>query len=179
MTDQTETELDEFEKLFNETHLMVRAYIIKIGVPISAVDDLIQDIYIQYFNNQEKMPDGIEPIRWLKGIGRNISFNYFRKQKKSVSRHMETVSQILMENEISGVKHNEEEELKIALKSCLSNVSERNLQLIKLRYVNRYTSFQIAEKLEAKAEAIRVALMRCRDSLRQCIKRKVREGKNG
>ena len=92
---------------------------------------------------------------------------------------METVSQILMENEISGVKHNEEEELKLALKSCLSNVSERNLELIKLRYVNRYTSFQIAEKLEAKAEAIRVALMRCRDSLRQCIKRKVREGKNG
>jgi DNA-directed RNA polymerase specialized sigma24 family protein len=55
------------------------------------------------------------------------------------------------------------------LELCLGMLSEKNRRLLELRYTENRTSLEIARLLSTNDNAIRIALMRIRNALRDCM----------
>lgn len=168
---------ERFEAVFVETEAQVRAYIAGMGVPRWMVDDIAQDVYVAYWKQKESIPEDLEPIRWLKGIARNMSVNYFTRSKARGAIHLQAISQLLAEYEEDST-HSERSVPRAydELMECVAKLSEKNRKLLALRYEDDSSSDQIANIMGATAEGVRVTLLRIRAVLRNCVERVPAQG---
>ena len=168
MTDQAER---RFEAILRATEPRVRAYIAGLGVSPDRVDDIAQDAFIEYYRGMAEMPEGTEPIRWLKGIARNLCFNHFREEKRASGRHQAALAAILertasqIESQAGGSRAAE------TLADCLEKLPEKPRRLVALCYEEGQTSETMARALSMTAEAVRIALFRIRTALRECMEK--------
>ena len=65
----------DFDTILNETQHHIRAYIAGMGVPRHDVDDIAQDVYVELYRFFDRIPEGVHPKQWLKGIARNLCLN--------------------------------------------------------------------------------------------------------
>lgn len=166
MTDRYD---DDFEQLVRGTQIRIRAYIAGMGIASHEVDDVAQDVYIEYFRNEEKRPQDVEPERWLKGIARNLCLNRFRRSARRARLHHEAIGEMLAEANSTADRLVSGKAVEHALDSCLEKLDDQQHQLLEMRYRDELASKSIAETLDSTAEAIRVALYRLRASLRDCM----------
>src|SRR5258706_8300313 len=120
----------DFETVLRETQSVIRAYIAGMGVPLDTVDDLAQEVYLEYYKGLERRPGDVEPIRWLKGIAKNLCLNHFRRSKRKAEQHLEAVA-VLLERvncPLEDVRHPE------MLDGCLDKLPDRSREMILLRY---------------------------------------------
>lgn len=61
-----------------------------------------------------------------------------------------------------------------ALRKCLGTLSPTVRRILELRYVNQLSLSDLAARLDRKGEGVRKALYRTRQSLRECIERRLR-----
>lgn len=159
----------DFDSILKETQNRVRAYIAGMGVSLDTVDDIAQEVYLAFHDNIGKMPEGVEPIRWLKGMARNLCMNHFRKSKRQQVKHMKAVVDVLawtqetMPDEPSPAVRN-------ALRECMEKLAPKQQNIVKLRYEQGLNSNAIAEVTGSAAGAVRVGLMRTLNNLRDCMK---------
>jgi RNA polymerase sigma-70 factor (ECF subfamily) len=161
-----------FEQIIVKYQARLRAYIAGIGVPVDAVDDIAQEAFIRYYQTPDKRPEEVDVLPWLKGIARNISFNYFRSESRR-AKHQQAAAEILDKAPSFNERAAEEKELNNALQDCLETLPEKSRAMVDLRYNQGCNSQQIAEELKGTAEAIRMALMRVRSALKACIEGKL------
>lgn len=161
-------ELD-FDVIVRETHPHIRAYIAGMGVPRHDVDDVAQDVYVELYRFADNIPAGVHPKQWLKGISRNLCLNYFRKQGRRQRLQREAMVEILIRAEQDSPHGLAEGPIRRALDNCYDALPEDSRRLLELRYERELPSQSIAEMLSSTAEAIRVALFRIRNGLKQCI----------
>lgn len=166
------SELDRrFEHILKDTQSRIRAYIAGMGVPVDGVDDIAQEVYLLLYHSMDKMPEGIEPVRWLKGIARNLSLNHFRREKTQAGRQREAVAEILARVHSATEDVPEDDAARRALEACLGKLPEKHRALVALRYEKGLVSEAIARTTATTAEAVRIALLRARNALRDCITR--------
>lgn len=170
----------DFETIMAETEARVRAYIAGMGVSLDTVDDIAQEVYLTFNANMDKMPDGVEPIRWLKGMARNLCMNYFRQSKRL--KHLETMANVLVYLQDTVQSSEKLPNQQESLRNCLEKLAPKQRQIIGLRYEKGLKSNAIAEILGSGAVAVRVALMRTLNNLRDCMEQNLpqalAEGKN-
>jgi RNA polymerase sigma-70 factor (ECF subfamily) len=159
----------DFETILRDTHARVRAYIAGMGVAAHEVDDLAQDVYLELYKNFEKIPNDLEPIRWLKGIARNVCMNHFRRNTRRSRLQRQALAEILARTQYQSEATIRDGSLEGALDQCLHKLPEKSQRIVKLRYADDLTSEAIAQMMNSTAEAIRVALFRIRANLKDCI----------
>ena len=166
---QSESEFyPEFDRILKATHGEVRAYLASLGVPLDCVDDLAQEVYLAWFHAPEQRPAEVVPVRWLKGIARRMSLNFFRTSKRREDKRLAVVAELLATESLEVlVPVNQPAEA--ALEQCLGEVSEKNRAVLRLRYEEELPSHLVGERLGMTAEAVRILLMRLRAALRDCI----------
>jgi RNA polymerase sigma-70 factor (ECF subfamily) len=64
----------------------------------------------------------------------------------------------------------------LALERCIRQLPEKSATLVRERYFRQQGTEAIAELFNKSAGAVRVALMRVRESLRQCIEQRLSVG---
>jgi RNA polymerase sigma-70 factor (ECF subfamily) len=156
-----------FEEILQDTQGRLRAYIAGIGVPNHAVDDLAQESYLVLYRNPERLPDDIEPIRWLKGVALRLSLNYLRRSKRLANR--EAAAAVHQLAEAASRAEGKASAMQDRLDHCLALLSDEHRRLVELRYAQGFSSFEIAQRLNSNDGAIRIALMRIRNALRDCM----------
>ena len=159
----------DFDAIVRETHPHIRAYIAGMGVPRHDVDDVAQDVYVELYRFSHKIPENVHPKQWLKGIARNLCLNYFRRQGRRQRLQREAMVEILIRAEQDSSHSLSEGPIRRALDGCYDQLPEESRRLLELRYERELPSQSIAEMLSSTAEAIRVALFRIRNGLKQCI----------
>lgn len=159
----------EFESVLRETQSVVRAYIAGMGVALDTIDDLAQEVYLEYYKTGARRPGDVEPIRWLKGIARNICLNFFRKSKRKADQHLEAVA-VLLEKMPCPLDDLRGPDL---LDGCLEKLPSRSRELIALRYEEGMESAAIGKRLGLSPEAVRITLLRIRTVLRDCLGRRL------
>lgn len=159
----------DFDAIVRETHPHIRAYIAGMGVPRHDVDDVAQDVYVELYRFSHKIPENVHPKQWLKGIARNLCLNYFRRQGRRQRLQREAMVEILIRAEQDSTHSLSEGPIRRALDGCYDQLPEESRRLLELRYERELPSQSIAEMLSSTAEAIRVALFRIRNGLKQCI----------
>jgi RNA polymerase sigma-70 factor (ECF subfamily) len=168
-TDEGQAAELDFDVIVRETHPHIRAYIAGMGVPRHDVDDVAQDVYVELYRFADNIPAGVHPKQWLKGISRNLCLNYFRKQGRRQRLQREAMVEILIRAEQDSPHGLAEGPIRRALDNCYDALPEDSRRLLELRYERELPSQSIAEMLSSTAEAIRVALFRIRNGLKQCI----------
>jgi len=158
----------DFEAILRETQSVIRAYIAGMGVALDSIDDLAQEVYLEFYKGRERRPADVEPIRWLKGIAKNLCLNYFRKSKRKAEQQLEAVAVLLERLECPLEQGGEVE----TLDRCLEKLPKRSRELIALRYEENLESAAIGRRLKLSPEAVRITLLRIRTVLRDCLGRR-------
>lgn len=159
---------DAFAGLVESTQRSVRSFIAGLGVPVSEVDDIAQEAYLEYFRHPEKLPEGVPAKAWIKGIARNRALHWFRAQgRRGIA--LEHLVDVLVKPEVQE-EHAPEAE---ALHGCLERLSARHREILDLSYGQGLNSVEVAERIGSTSAAVRVALHRLRETLHECMRRKV------
>lgn len=156
-----------FEAVLRDTHSVVRAYIAGLGVPLDTVDDLAQEVYLEFYKSSGRLPADLEPVRWLKGIARNLCMDHFRRSRRKAERHLEAAAVLL-----DKVQPPEPDPGLDSLDPCLEKLPHRSRELIALRYAEGMESGDIGRRVGLSPEAVRVGLLRIRATLRDCLDRR-------
>lgn len=111
---------------------------------------------------------------WALTIARFEVLRYYQRQDRDKvgfrSELLETIA-----NEFDRQSESPDHRLD-ALRKCLQNITNKNQQLIEMKYFREMSSDQIADRLAISAGAIRVALCRTRQVLAECIERRLEHG---
>ncbi len=162
----------EFDQILHRTQARIRAYIAGLGVVAHEVDDLAQEIYLEFYRTGDRMPLEVEPERWLKGIARNVCMNHFRKTTRRKRLHRRALAEILAATESDLHVASNELDLESQLELCCAKLPPKSRQLLSLKYEQELSSSAIADAVDSTAEAVRIALFRIRSALRDCITRR-------
>ena len=167
-----ESQLD-FDAILRNTHARIRAYIAGMGIAAHEVDDVAQDVYLEFHKNLDKVPADVAPQRWLKGIARNVCLNHIRRSARRGRLHREALAELLAATETETHRRATEGSLQIALEECCRKLPGDSRQLLDLKYQQDLPSDAIAETLSKTAEAVRVALFRIRATLKTCVQKQL------
>ena len=163
----------EFHAIMEDTQSRIRAYVAGMGIAPHEVDDLTQDVYVELYRNFEKMPEGILPIRWLKGIAKNVCLNYLRKSARRGRLHHEAMSELLQQTKTVVEDLWEEGSITDILEDCVEQLPENRREILDLKYQKDFSSADIADALKSTSQAVRVALHRIRTIIKECVTTKL------
>ncbi len=158
-----------YETVLETTQDTIRAYIAGLGVPLHAVDDVAQETFLVLYKQRDRMPDDVEPRRWLKGIAYHRSMDYFR----NLTRDSKIRSGALVE-----IMAQQDEDVSPfasaygALRYCLEQLSRKNRNMIDMKYKQKMSARAIGQEVDMNETAVRVALLRLRKALRDCVSAK-------
>ncbi len=163
--------LDEawFERVVNETHHGLRSAIAAMGVPVADVDDVAQEVYVDLSRQPERVPPGIDIRRWLHGMARNCSYEYFRRRSRQHAHFVamaEHLAQVPQEQVVP------EPVLEVdALKRCLERLRPEQRMLLDAHYKDGRPIAELADEHQRMATAMHMVFARLREVLRRCIER--------
>ncbi len=133
------------------------------------VDDMVLDVFLAAMENRVWMTwsDG-EQLAWLRRIAYNKAVDYYRRTSHHPSVALEHVASMLCDNDEYMPEHvavrNEDYAL---LRVHLSNLSEVQQEIVRLRFGYGLRSKEIAQRLNKSDSVIRVTLSRTLNLLRR------------
>lgn len=155
----------------------LRAFIlVQVGKPQDA-DDIVQEVFLRAYANREKY-DSHQPFgAWLRGIGRNVVREYWRRcNRLPVAMGEESLAvleRVSAVEELRSADPDHERRRILALKDCLEQLTERARGMLRCRYTERLSSQSIAERLGMTTTAVDMGLSRARRLLLDCVSRKL------
>jgi RNA polymerase sigma-70 factor, ECF subfamily len=103
-----------------------------------------------------------------------MALSFFRSGKRAELRHASAVAELLA-TEPMELPLRADDDASAALEECLKKLPDKQRTVLKLSYEDSLASHDVATQLEMTAAAVRIMLMRVRDSLRKCISKKLVE----
>jgi len=160
---------EEFMRTFIGAEPKLRAYASACGLTREQVDDLAQEAALVLWRRQESYDRTRPFLPWALGIAHHLIQEVRRKsvQERTLlsPQVAEQVAQAcaLMEDEID-VRRS-------ALTHCVDKLPPHLRDLLRLRYGERRSLAQIAQRLQRGLSAINMALHRIRRVLLDCVER--------
>jgi RNA polymerase sigma-70 factor (ECF subfamily) len=161
----------DFNTILWRTQSHIRAFIAGMGAAAHEVDDLAQDVYLEFYRNFDKLPAETAPEAWLKGIARNVCLNHFRRSARRARLHRAALAEILAVTETPLDRTLASGAVATALQHCVEKLSPTQRQMLELRYREDLASNVIAERIRSTADAVRMTLCRIRAALKDCVSR--------
>ncbi|GHO79038.1 DNA-directed RNA polymerase sigma-70 factor [Ktedonobacter sp. SOSP1-85] len=136
-------------------------------------DDLLLDVFVAALENQVWLTwsEG-EQLAWLRRIAYNKAIDYYRRSARHPSVALEQIivthfsdderspEQVALRNEAHAV-----------LRAHLSNLSDLQQEIVRLRFGHGLRTKEIAQRLNKSDEVIRVTLSRALNLLRKLYRR--------
>lgn len=139
---------------------------------LTATEDLVQQVFVNAYQNLESFQRGRDFGAWLRTIARNLLRNELRRGGRETGRlrrYYEWLADRLDQN-----PHAERNEgvLRDHLRDCRAKIAGHAAEALRLRYEDGLDFGEIAAKLGRTVEAARQMLARIRIELRQCIEQR-------
>jgi len=161
---------DDFDRVLRETQGLIRAHIAGMGVRSDEIDDVAQEVYLDYAQHPERRPADVEVLRWLRGMARNCCHEYFRRRAKQ-AKHLVAICDTISsasEDELPG--ENDLQEAKLAaLHECLERLNLPHRELLTRYYHDGRTAEELAASQGRSVGAVHMVLSRLRETLRRCL----------
>lgn len=161
---------ERVSRLYLEHQDMLLEYIRAMVHNYQDAEDILQETGLIILS-RATVPDNPDIFpAWARGVARNIVMHFWRARQRARvipdSRLLEVVDQAFEEADT-------ESDLMInrrkALAECLQLVQGSALNILRLRYLQGLTCEKVAAVVSKTTVAVRVILMRTRDSLAACI----------
>lgn len=161
-------------RLISENQRCVRAYLGRYIRNSTVVDELAADVFLVAYRGLSTFKRERPLIAWLTGIARNQALMHLRKSAQ-LAKHVSKSLDDLYDEACRKACESENEEALLqeerlkALAECTGKLPERHTHVLKEFYCEGRDSESIAGNIKMHGVAVRVMLMRIRNSLRKCI----------
>jgi RNA polymerase sigma factor (sigma-70 family) len=157
-----------FDDVVRDTHYWMRVTIAGMGVPSEDVDDVTQEVYLDLSRQRHRIPEGVEIRRWLHGMARNCSYEYFRRHSRQHKRlvAMAQLLEVSQPDELPNVPASID-----ALTACMEQLRPEQRELLEAHYRHGRPIAELALEQQRMATAMHMVFARLREVLRRCIQR--------
>ncbi|HEV3028429.1 MAG TPA: sigma-70 family RNA polymerase sigma factor [Planctomycetota bacterium] len=162
---------------FQRDRIRLLAYIRALVGDPSRSEDIFQSVSVIVLQKVDEFIPGRDLHSWCRGIARNLIL----REQKSAHRLRTFQDDRLFDLVDLAFAENAESDLLEARRdqvhTCLDQLSPSSRELIELRYVSGLSLRQLSGKLRRSEGSIQVALSRIRKVLRECVQRRVQQGR--
>lgn len=123
--------------------------------------DLTQDTFIKAFLHINKVKSGKHFRAWLCRIARNVTYDYFRKEKQKKTVSLEEVEDYV------GTDTMEQKHRSMIIQDALDRLTEKDRMLLTLAYYEGFSHDEISEVMDIPTRNIKVQIHRARLRLRK------------
>ncbi len=171
MTDAAETE--QFVQQLAESQNRLYGYVYSLLGNHSAAADVLQETNLVLWRKLNEFNASKPFLPWAFAIARFQVLACLRDKKRD---------RLLLDTELAetladAVEHEASllPEVRPALRTCIGKLSDTNRELIELRYFKGESIADLGESLGRKVSAVKVALLRIRRALAECVERQLAE----
>ena len=159
----------QFVQSLIEVQPRLFAYISTLLGDVHDANNVLQETNMTLWQKSDEFKPGSNFRAWAREIAYFKSLAFVRDSK----RDRLIVNQALIEQYFAQTDQWDEDERRIALRHCVSQLDGRQRRLLRRRYEDGASMKQLAE-LQGKSEAaVKMNLRRVRESLMSCIQRKL------
>jgi RNA polymerase sigma-70 factor (ECF subfamily) len=159
---------DSFQHLYERCHLIVFRFIYGLhGGPTEEVEDLTAEVFIKAWKSRHRFRGSEQAaLGWLLKIARNLVIDSHRRQKfRGFSSDIE--HHIITSNELNPEEHLQLREQTKILWSLLQTLTDRQREILVLRYILGWRVKDISHHLEMKENTVSVTIRRALKHLQQ------------
>ena len=165
-----ENQLQEFVAQLTKSQGRIRAFIVTLMPGSPDVGDVLQETNLVLWKSRERFKLGTNFYAWAFKVARLEVLHYRARMKRAKRNDGILLSEELMDLIVDEIPKSDDYEVYLnALENCKSKLSEEQHELLKIRYHSSRSLEQFAQQTGRKASVLRVALLRIRTALRQCI----------
>ena len=135
-------------------------------------EDVVQEVCFFIANTPDKYDESRPFLPWAMGVARFKAYEAVRKAEKQAASLEDDVLEKL-QNDLVELERDEDARI-LALQNCLSEVSTENKQIMMMKYVEKLSAQNIADKINRTPVATFSLLQRLRASIASCINKKVK-----
>ncbi len=170
-------EVDAFTDLVRAHHPAVRVFLAAHLRDRSALDDLVQDVFLRAFDRLGTLRDGTAFRAWLLGIARNRALEYLRERLRSGLPAPDALDALLDQSQVAMLEGDDEESRRAleleALRQCIRRLPPVGARLIREHYFKGRPITALAADERKNEGALRMSLLRLREALRECVRRRL------
>jgi len=161
----------QFTRLWTEAQPAVAAYVRAVVRDSHVAKDIVQETALVLLRKFQQWDAGRAFLPWAIGFAKFEILSHRRDTGRSRLVFDEALLDSLTES-WPGVMETVNRE-QSALQDCLETLAPKARSLVRLRYFEELQMPQVAEKLGSTAGAVRVAVMRIRRQLQDCVSRRL------
>lgn len=167
---------DAFTTLVTLHQARVRGYLARWVRDPSQVDDLAQEVFIAAFKGLTGYAGDAPFGAWLAGIARNQALVHLRGERRRHQRQGDLLAEAVEGWRVRSLESDSErlaERLDevTALRGCLDGLTPAQRDLIDEHYLAGRSCADIARDRDLGQSAVRMSLLRVRQTLRVCLER--------
>lgn len=157
-----------FKVLFERYYGRLCAYVFTITHDYAASEDIIQELFIRFWNDRHKIVINDHVLAYLFRASRNSALNYIRgKANRERLQQSITFQESIIDRDFL-----EEEEFIGFLDECIEALSERSRQVFKLSRIDGLKQKEIAERLNISVKTIKNQIWKSLQYLKSCLELK-------
>ena len=147
----------------------IRAFIISLVPGSPDVSDILQETNLVLWNKRDRFEEGGNFIAWAFRIAQLEVMKLRTKMRKEHQvLFSKELMEVMAETDPCDPQH---EDYLLALENCMRKLDGKQLEMIRCRYSSGQSLTKFAELTGEEPGALRIALMRVRNSLRRCIEK--------
>lgn len=169
--------MKRLEALVRAHQARLRAYVYSRVGDAAAADDIVQEAFLDALDRLDQYDPSRPALPWLMGFARNEIREHFRAvERRTSAARLEALASArsLDRDEAAGAGGLLSERLD-ALRSCIHRLPPKSRDLVRMLYAERLSCEQVAGRWQTGSGAVRVAIHRVRQALRECVDRGVAE----
>lgn len=157
--------------------MQLRSFIRALGVGPDWVDDIAQEAFLVAWREFESYDQQRDYGKWLRGIARNLIRNEVRKQQRHKRLLHKGLTQLLLSSTEAQPRIDAVTNCRVSvLRDCIEKLAPKSRKLVAGRYCDGWKAPDLADHFGMTATAVRKALSRIRQQLRECIDLQIEEG---
>ncbi len=157
-----------FTKIVECYQLRLRVFASSIVASREMVDEIVQTTFVFAYKNIDRYTLGTNFYAWLRSICRNYALEELRREVREQKKRAQYF-ECVVGQETLVAETREAEDRTAFLWTCMEKLGENARTLMDRRYTREEPIRAIAKKLGRSASAVKVALFRIREQLRECI----------
>ena len=164
------------EALVTRHELRVRTYAAKVAPRPGMSEDIAQKAFLLALENIHKFDPAGDFGLWMQGIVRNVARQEWKKlaihsrvERDGLSEYIEEIAAI------PTADPSDDEHFLKKLRQCIERLPERGREIVKLHYSLGITCKEVAVRTGTQVGAVKMALVRIRRVLRDCVTGRIAE----
>ncbi len=135
-------------------------------------DEVLQETSLVLFRRFDESDEQRPFVAWALGVARSQVLSLHRDAARS--RVAFDTELLVRFTETWGELAPGASDRSLFLQDCIQRLAARARQMVRLRYYDELTAEEIARQIGGTGAAVRVALQRIRQQLRECVERQLR-----